>query len=222
MSSQQSRSSGGWECFLGYVAGSLGVVKSVFAVCSRLWSARASAFVCFPLCLQAKTCSARRPYKVLAWFRTSTRYNRTSGRRPESFARLGPGQRNSFLFATCTARRQYGGFARRSRSPVGAGQRATMGSVGTWPMATVPARSLGAGLNRYPPTGVTGDGFPPPEGRMQQAGAAFGPFQHCGGPLFGKLSGGNRIVHGRLSASFACSAPGAGCLRRCAQAFPSL
>lgn len=127
-----------------------------------------------------------------------------------------PGQCHSLLLAT-GRHRPRAGLARGSRSPVGCGQRAHLGSVGAWPMANLPARSLGAGPNRYPPPGVTGDGFPPPEGCMQQPAAASRPTQRCGGPPFGKLSGGNWMASGGR-ASLACSAPRAGSLR----ASPSL
>jgi hypothetical protein len=77
-------------------------------------------------------------------------------------------------------------------------------------MATVPARSSGVGLDRYPPfLGVTGSGLPPPEGPMWQGVAAFQPDRLCGGTSFGELSGGKWMVLGRSSSS-ACWVPWTG------------
>ena len=43
---------------------------------------------------------------------------------------------------------------------------ALMESVDYWPMAIIFTRHLGVSPSRYPPSGVTGGRYPPPEGRM--------------------------------------------------------
>jgi hypothetical protein len=58
------------------------------------------------------------------------------------------------------------------RSPPRFGEWAPVGSVDGWLIATVHARIAGEGSDRYPPPGVTREGYPPLEGHMQRYRAA--------------------------------------------------
>jgi hypothetical protein len=163
-----------------------------------------------------------RPPTPSLWYHTRTTANlgpsyRFSGARRGPNAGSGPGGTVRTRRPLAAARPPFagpGGRALRPRSTErpGAFPRGLQESVDGWPMAILSRRIRGSTEARTRPSrGVTGGWKPPLEGRMPQGAAprTRAP-DHCGGPAFGELRGGNWIARERRGGYGPADAPGWG------------